>query len=44
MDASHFESEVSETSLGRKWTLRADGIKVPRWKVFSLHRQPEGPR
>jgi hypothetical protein len=30
-------------SLGRKWTLRADGIKVLRWKVFSLHRQSEGP-
>jgi hypothetical protein len=30
MDASHFEGEVSGVSLGRKWTLRADGIRVPK--------------
>src|SRR5258708_13459272 len=30
MDASHFEVEVRGVSLRRKWTLRADGIKVPK--------------
>ena len=44
MDASHFEGEVSQVSLRRKWTLRADGIKVPKVEGVQSSQAPEGPR
>lgn len=42
MDASHFEGEV-RGSLRRKWTLRADGIKVPKGGRCSGFTGTEGP-
>jgi hypothetical protein len=42
MDASPLEVEV-RGELEKQWSLRADGIKVPKVEGFNLHRQPEGP-
>src|SRR5258708_38271997 len=43
MDASHFEVEVRGGSLRRKWTLRADGIKVPKVEGVQSSQATGGP-
>jgi hypothetical protein len=43
MDASHFEVEVRGELEKESGPSGPTASKCPRWKVFSLHRQPEGP-
>jgi hypothetical protein len=43
MDASHFKGWVSSALCEGSGPSVPTASKCPRWKVFSLHRQAEGP-